>query len=101
MEGSVPNSILNFTPRDSNPKLLPTANIMVASDAEVSTSKAKPETSPPIKTAPGAKDFTKAGLYHCKVGTPILDFSPSDLGKKYCSFFCLHGKKCSKPAQVC
>ena len=104
MEGSVPDS-----------KLLQTANIMmVASYAKVSTSKAKPETSPPstparehtskkqkTKTAPGAKDFTKAGLFHCKEGTPISDLFPSNLEKKYCSFFCFHGKKCSKLAQVC
>jgi hypothetical protein len=80
MEGSVPDSVLNFTPRDLNPKLLQTPNIMVAPYAKVSTLKAKPETSPPstpahertgkkqkIKTAPGAKDFTKAGLFHCKL----------------------------------
>ena len=114
MEGSVPDSVPNFTPRDSNPKLLQTANIMVASYAKVRTLKDKPETSPPstparertgkkqkIKTAPGAKDFTKAGLFHCKDETPISDLFPSNLEKKYCSFFCLHGKKCSKPTQVC
>ena len=37
MEGSVPDSVLNFTPCDSNPKLLQTTNIMVASYAEVRT----------------------------------------------------------------
>ncbi len=113
MEGSVPDSIPNFTRHDSNPKLLQTANILVAPYAKVSTSKTKPETSPPstpacertgkkqkIKTAPGAKDFTKAGLIHCKDGTPYSDLFPSNLEKKYCTFFCLYGKKCSKPAQV-
>ncbi len=87
---------------------------MVASYAKVSTMKAKPETSPlgtparectgtkqKIKTVPGAKDFTKAGLFHCKEWTTISDLFPNNLEKKYCSFFCLHGKKCSKPAQVC
>jgi hypothetical protein len=67
---------------------------MVASYAKVSTSKDKPETSPPgtparectgkkqtIKTAPGAKDFTKAGLFYCKEGTPILDLFPRNLKK--------------------
>jgi hypothetical protein len=54
-----------------------------------------------IKTAPGAQDFTKAGLFHCKEGTPFLDLFPITLKKKYCSFFCLHGKKCSKSSQVC
>ena len=113
MEGSVPDSVPNFTPCNSNPKLLQAANIMVVSYAKVSTSKAKPETSPPgtlacertgkkqkIKTAPGVKDFTKAGRFHCKEGTPILGLFPSSLKKNYFSFFCLHGKKCSKPAQV-
>ena len=114
MEGPVPDSVPNFTPRDLNPKLLQTVNIMVAPYAKLSTSKTKPETSTPstparertgkkqkIKTAPGAKDFTKAGLFHCKDRTPNSDLFPSDLKKKYCTFFCLHGKKCSKPAQVC
>ena len=113
MEGSVLDS-QDVTPCDSNSKLLQTANIMVASYAKVSTSKAKPETSPPstpacerthkkqkIKTAPRAKDFAKAGLFHCKDETPISDLFPSNLEKKYCSFFCLHGKKCFKPAQAC
>ena len=91
-----------------------TANIVAAPYAKVSTLKTKPETSPPstpacertskkqkIKTAPGAKDLTKAGLFHCKDGTPHLDLFPSNLEKKCCTFFCLHGKKCSKLAQVC
>ena len=51
MEGSVPDSVPNFTPRDSNPKLLQAANIMVASYAKVSTLKAKSETSPPSTPA--------------------------------------------------
>ena len=46
MEGSVPDSVPNFTPRDSNPKLLQTVNIVVTPYAKVSTLKAKPETSP-------------------------------------------------------
>jgi hypothetical protein len=114
MEGSVPDSVPNFTPRDLNPKLLQTVNIMVAPYAKLSTSKTNPETSLPstparertgkkqkIKTAPGAKHFTKAGLFHCKDGIPYLDLFPSNLEKKNCTFSCLHGKKCSKPAQVC
>ncbi len=114
MEGSVPDSVLNFTPCDSNPKLLQAATIMVPPNAAVGTSKKKPKTLPPgtparerigkkqrIKTAPGAQNFTKAGLFHYKEGTPFSDLFPITLEKKYCSFFCLHGKKCSKPSQVC
>jgi hypothetical protein len=114
VEGSVPDSIPNFTPRNSNPKLLQAMTIMVPPNAAVGTSKQKPETSPPgtpacerigkkqrIKTAPGAQDFTKAGLFHCKEGTAFLNLFPITLEKKYCSFFCLHGKKCFKPSQVC
>jgi hypothetical protein len=47
----------------------------------------------------GSKDFTKASLSHCKEGTPISDLFPTDLIKNYCSFFCFHYKKCSKPHQ--
>jgi hypothetical protein len=115
MEGSVPDSVPNFTPRDSNPKLLQTATIMsVVSNTEPGISKVKPESSPPgtpardrtgkkqrVKPAPGSQDFSKAGLFHCKEGTPFLDLFPANLEKKLCSFFCLHGKKCSKPTQVC
>ncbi len=41
------------------------------------------------------------GLFHCKEGTQISDLFPTDLIKKYCSFFCFHNKKCSKPHQAC
>ncbi len=115
MEGSVPDSVPNFTPRDSNPKLLQAATIMsVVSNTEPGISKVKPESSPPgtpardrigkkqrVKPAPGSQDFSKAGLFHCKEGTPFLELFPANLEKKLCSFFCLHGKKCSKPTQVC
>ena len=76
--------------------------------------KSKPETSPPntpackrapkkqkLKPAVGAKDITKAGLFHCKDGCPPTKMFPSDLSKKYCSFFCFHNKKCTKPHQTC
>ena len=110
MEGSVPDSVPNFTPRDSNPKLLQTVNIVVTPYAKVSTLKAKPETSPlstsarehtgkkqKIRTAPGAKDFTKAGLFHCKNGTPYSDLFPSDLEKKYCTFFVSMARNAPSP----
>ena len=35
---------------------------------------------------------------HCR---SFLDLFPANLEKKLCSLFCLHGKKCSKPSQVC
>jgi hypothetical protein len=114
MESSVPNSVSSFTPRDSNPKLLQAATIVSVSNTVPGTSKVKPEASPPgapahertgkkqrIKTAPGSQDFLKAGLFHCKEGTTFLGLFPANLEKKLCSFFCLHGKKCSKPSQVC
>jgi len=114
MEGSVPDSVPSFTPRDSNPKLLQAATIMSVPNTVPGTSKVKPEASPPgtparertgkkqrIKTAPGSQDFSKAGLFHCKEMTPFSELFPTNLKKKLCSFFCLHGKKCSKPTQVC
>ena len=114
MEGSVPDSVPSFTPHDSNPKLLQAATIMSVPNTVPGTSKVKPEASPPgtparecigkkqrIKTAPGSQDFLKAGPFHCKEMTPFLELFPTNLEKKLCSFFCLHGKKCSKPTQVC
>jgi hypothetical protein len=114
MEGSVHDSVPNFTPCNSNPKLLQAATIMSVPDTVPGTSKVKPEASPPgmparertgkkqrIKTAPGSQGFSKPGLFHCKEGTPFSDLIPANLEKKLCSFFCLHGKKCSKPSQVC
>jgi len=114
MEGSVPDSVPSFTPCDSNPKLLQAATIMSVHNTVPGTSKVKPEASPPytparvrngkkqrIKTAPGSQDFSKAGLFHCKEGTPFSELFPANLKKKLCSFFCLHDKKCSKPSQVC
>ena len=114
MEGSVPDSIPNFTPRDSNPKLLQAAFIISMPNTIPGTLKVKPQISPPgtpardrtakkqrIKPAPRSQDFSKAGLFHCKEGSPFLELFPANLEKKLCSFFCLHGKKCSKPTQVC
>jgi hypothetical protein len=53
------------------------------------------------KVKPAGKDFTKAGLFHCKEGTPIAELFPNNLEKKLCSFFLFHDKKCSKPNQAC
>jgi hypothetical protein len=113
MEGSVPDSVPNFTPRDVNPKIIQAATA-IAPVGRVAALKAKSDASPPgtptrkrngkkqkIKPAAEGKDFTKAGLFCCKEGTPILDLFPSNLEKKYCSFFCFHDKKCSKPNQAC
>ncbi len=54
-----------------------------------------------LKPGAGSKDFTKAGLFHCKEGTPISDLFPTDLSKKYYLFFCFHNRKCSMPCQSC
>jgi hypothetical protein len=108
MEGSVPNSVPNFTPCDANPKIL---NLVTSVD-EIANLKVKPKALPPgtpacertgkkqkVKTA--AKDFTKAGLFRCKEGTQIAELFPNDLEKKLCSFFTFHEKKYSKPNQAC
>ncbi len=112
LEGSVPDSIPNFTPQDLNPKHQSALNIAAA--VGDGAGKIKPDSSPPgtlackrtskkqkFKTAAKAKDFTKAGLFCCKEGTAILELFPGDLLKKYCSFFCFHNKKCIKPRQTC
>jgi hypothetical protein len=108
MEGTVPDSVPNFTPRDPNPKIM---NV-VEPIAKIAALKVKPDASPPgtparertgkkEKVKPAAKDFTKAGLFCCKEGTPIAELFPNDLEKKLCSFFSFHDKKCSKPHQAC
>ena len=110
MEGTVPDSVPTFTPRDANPKILNA----VAPVGDAVTSKVKPDASPPstparerngkkqkVKPAAGATDFTKAGLFRCKEGTPIAELFPNDLEKKLCSFFSFHEKKCTKPNQAC
>jgi hypothetical protein len=112
LEGLFPDSVPNFTPQDANPKHQ-AANAISATAGE-SAGKIKIKTSPPgtpacertskkqkVKTAAGAKDFTKAGLFRCKEGTPFLELFPTNLSKKYCSFFCFHNKKCTKPKQTC
>jgi len=108
MEGTVPDSIPNFTPRDANPKIMNA----VAPVAEIAALKVKPDASPPgtparertekkQKVKPAGKDITKAGLFHCEEGTPINELFPNNLEKKLCSFFSFHNKKCSKPNQAC
>ncbi len=54
-----------------------------------------------LKPAAGAKDFTKAGLFHCADGTPTSNLFPSGLSKPLCGYFCFHNKKCSKSNQAC
>jgi hypothetical protein len=112
LKGSVPDSVPNFTPWDSNPKHQSALNIAAA--VGDGAGKIKPDSSPPgtpackrtskkqkVKTAAGAKDFTKAGLFCCKEGTAISELFPGNLSKKYCSFFCFHNKNCTKPRQRC
>ena len=116
LKGSHPDTVPAFTPRDSNPNYkVPSVVVTDAYVKECSaTKKAKSDASPPgtpardrnskkpkLKAGAGSKDFTKAGSLRCKEGTPIGELFPSDLSKKYCSFFCFHDKKCSKPKQSC
>ena len=115
LEGSYPDTVPAFTPRDCNPNHKATSAIMTSTvDDHSTTKKIKMDASPPgtpardrnskkpkLKAGAGTKDFTKAGLFRCKEGTPIGELFPTDLSKKYCSFFCFHDKKCSKPKQSC
>jgi hypothetical protein len=116
LEGSFPDTVPACTPRDANPSIQKGANV-VTSTAKVAgtlVEKSKADVSPPgtpareraskkqkLKKGAGSLDFTKAGLFHCKEGTPVPDLFPAGLTKKYCSFFCFHNKKCSKPHQAC
>ena len=115
LEGTYPDVIPKFTPKDANPKYH-IANVIASIDQGGLDlcKKVKPEASPPatpargrvqkkqkLKPAVGAKDFTKAGLFHCRDGFQKGDLLPLDLSKKYCTFFCFHNKKCSKPNQAC
>jgi hypothetical protein len=115
LEGTYPNMIPKFTPKDANPKYQIASMIASIDQGGLDLSKKlKPEASPPttpacervpkrqkLKTAVGAKDFTKAGLFHCKDSFQTNELFPLDLLKKYCSFFCFHNKRCSKPNQAC
>ena len=115
LEGSFPDTVPAFTPRDANPSIRK-ANVATSSVKVVGTvvEKSKADASPPgtpahertskkqkLKKGAGSLDFTKAGLFHSKEGTPVTDLFPTGLTKKYCSFFCFHNKKCSKPHQAC
>jgi hypothetical protein len=112
LEGLFPDSVPNFTPQDANPKHQ-AANAISATAGD-GAGKINSKTSPPrtpackrtskmqkVKTAAGAKDFTKAGLFRCKEGTPISELFPVDLSKKYFSFFCFHNKKCTNLKETC
>jgi hypothetical protein len=116
LEGSYPDTVPTFTPRDANPNHKSMSAIAAAHVGErVSTAeKTKADMSPPgtpvcdrqakkqkLKPGAGLKDLFKASLFHYIEGTLISDLFPMDLVKKYCSFFCFHNKKCSKPHQAC
>ena len=105
LEGSHPDSVPSFTPRDSNPNHKVSSMIVIGSEERSAAEKTKSDASPPgtpardriskkpkLKAGAGSKDFRKAGLLRCKEGTPIGDLFPLDLSKKYCSFFCFHDK---------
>jgi len=46
-------------------------------------------------------DFTKLGLFHAKDGIEDGKVFPNTLKLPLCSKFCLQGKACDKPKQVC
>jgi hypothetical protein len=115
LEGSFPDTVPACTPRDANPSIQKGANVATSTARVVGTvaEKSKADVSPPgtpacertskkqkLKKGAGSLDFTKAGLFHCKEGTPVADLFPAGLTKKYCSFFCFHNKKCSPCWQV-
>ncbi len=106
LEGTYPDTIPKFTPRDAHPKYkdesLKVASVIltIGNRALAISNKSKPDASPPgtpandmktkkqkLKPTAGAKDFTKAGLFHCTDGTPTFDLFPSDLSKPLCVFF--------------
>ncbi len=107
LEGSYPDTVPAFTPRDANPNhkvpsMIAATNIKERPAAE----KTKMDVSPPgtpackrtykrqkLKPGAGSKDFMKEGLFCCKEGTPIAELFPSNLLKRYCSFFCFYNKK--------
>ena len=115
LKGTYPDDVPKFTPKDANPKYQIASVIASLNKGGLDLSKkSQSEASPPstsaCKTAPkkqklkpavGAKDFTKAGLFHCKDGCSPTKMFPLDLFKNYCSYFCFHNKKCTKPHQTC
>ena len=80
LEGTYPDVIPKFTPKDANPKYQIASVIASIDQGGLDLSrKLKPEASPPstparerlpkkqkLKPAVDAKDFTKSGLFHCK-----------------------------------
>ena len=97
LEGTYPDVIPKFTPKDANPKYQIASVIASIDQGGLDLSrKLKPEASPPstparkrlpkkqkLKPPVGAKDFTKAGLFHCKDGFQTNELFPLDLSKKY------------------
>ncbi len=112
MEGSFPDSVLTFTPRNANPKLLQVVNV-VAPTNKIAALKVKPDALPPgdparecttkkqkFKPTTGSKDFTKVGLFCCKEGTPIRELFPSSLMKEFCFFFVSVIRTASSPIRL-
>jgi hypothetical protein len=107
LEGSYPDTIPKFTPRDANPKyknesLKVASMIATIGNGALTISNNSNPNSPPLgtldndrktkkqklKPAAGAKDFTKAGLFHCVDGTPTSGLFLSGLSKPLCGYFC-------------
>jgi hypothetical protein len=99
LNGSYPDTVPVFTPRDANPNHMSTAaayfSKRISTECVSTAEKAKSNVSPPStlacdmqnkkqKLTPGAglKDFTKAGLFHCKEGTLVYELLPADFIKK-------------------
>ncbi len=106
LEGLYPNTIPKFTPQDATPKYknesLKLASMIAAigNGAIAISNKSKPNAFPPgtsandrktkkqkLKPAAGAKDFTKAGLFHCADGTPTSNLFTSGFSKQLCGYF--------------
>jgi hypothetical protein len=105
LEGTFPDSVPKFTPRDANPRYQ-IANVIATMEDRAALSisgdkKSKPDASPPgtptqerknkkqkLKPAAGGlKEFTKTSLFHCVKGTATTDFSPSSLSKPVLSAY--------------
>jgi hypothetical protein len=96
LEGSFPDTVPACTPRDANPSIQKgTANATLTPRvAGTIVEKSKVDASPPstpacertskkqkLKKGAGSLDFTKAGLFHCKEGTPVTELFPVDLSQ--------------------
>jgi hypothetical protein len=95
LEGSYPDTVPAFTPRDANPNhQIVSVIAMVDAGQHLVAEKSKMDVSPPgtpatkkrskrqkLKVGAGLKDFTKAGLFHCKEGTSIFELFPFNLTK--------------------